>query len=237
VPASHSLSLSLLTMEGGVGTKVDAAADPGSSMRGVTGREPVQSGGAGVGACPILRAPCVARPATRCTHRTSQPSRTRHRGRRCRPRCEDNPTPSGSCPPSLRCAEVLPYLRTTGELKEGFGDMPVDSENKACALRPWTFSFPHMVSFHCSWLGFFVTFVSTFAAAPMVRNAPPPSLPPFRPRLHTPTKRKSHWGREADTTPGLASMCLRRPRTHSLPTHHRSHRMRPSIALPASHAS
>jgi hypothetical protein len=163
-------------MEGGVGTKVDAAADPGSSMRGVTGREPVQSGGAGVGACPILRAPCVARPATRCTHRTSQPSRTRHRGRRCRPRCEDNPTPSGSCPPSLRCAEVLPYLRTTGELKEGFGDMPVDSENKACALRPWTFSFPHMVSFHCSWLGFFVTFVSTFAAAPMVRA--PPSFKP-----------------------------------------------------------
>jgi hypothetical protein len=65
---------------------------------------------------------------------------------------------------------------TTGELKEGFGNMPVDSENKACALRPWTFSFPHMVSFHCSWLGFFVTFVSTFAAAPMVRA--PPSFKP-----------------------------------------------------------
>jgi hypothetical protein len=56
-----------------------------------------------------------------------------------------------------------------GEIKEGFGNMPVDSENKACELRPWSFSFPHMVSFHCSWLGFFTTFVSTFAAAPMVR--------------------------------------------------------------------
>jgi NNP family nitrate/nitrite transporter-like MFS transporter len=57
--------------------------------------------------------------------------------------------------------------------------MPVDSENKACALRPWSFSFPHMVSFHCSWLGFFVTFVSTFAAAPMVR---PPSVTTHRSR-------------------------------------------------------
>merc|ERR1711998_171428 len=46
--------------------------------------------------------------------------------------------------------------------------MPVDSEHKACELRPWSFAFPHMLSFHCSWLGFFTTFVSTFAAAPMV---------------------------------------------------------------------
>jgi len=90
-------------MEGGVGSSVAVDAEPGSSMRGVTGREPVQSGAVGI-----------------------------------------------------------------GELKEGFGNMPVDSENKACALRPWSFSFPHMVSFHCSWLGFFVTFVSTFAAAPMI---------------------------------------------------------------------
>jgi len=91
-------------VEGGVGTTMPADAEVGSSMRGVTGKESVQSGAHG----------------------------------------------------------------SAGEIKEGFGNMPVDSENKACELRPWSFSFPHMISFHCSWLGFFTTFVSTFAAAPMI---------------------------------------------------------------------
>jgi NNP family nitrate/nitrite transporter-like MFS transporter len=91
-------------IEGGVGTDMAPDTVAGSSMRGVTGKESVQSGSRG----------------------------------------------------------------SAGELVEGFGSMPVDSEHKACELRVWSFSFPHMLSFHCSWLGFFTTFVSTFAAAPMV---------------------------------------------------------------------
>ena len=44
----------------------------------------------------------------------------------------------------------------------------VDSENKAKSLNIFSFNFPHHASFHMSWIGFFVSFVSTFAAAPMV---------------------------------------------------------------------
>jgi len=65
-------------VEGGVGTTMPADAEVGSSMRGVTGKESVQSGAHG----------------------------------------------------------------SAGEIKEGFGNMPVDSENKACELRPWSFSSP-----------------------------------------------------------------------------------------------
>jgi hypothetical protein len=42
-----------------------------------------------------------------------------------------------------------------------------NSENKALRLDVFSFSFPHHACFHLSWLGFFVSFVSTFAAAPM----------------------------------------------------------------------
>ena len=42
------------------------------------------------------------------------------------------------------------------------------SENKAMKLNPLNFSRPHHLSFHMSWLGFFISFVSTFAAAPMI---------------------------------------------------------------------
>ena len=44
----------------------------------------------------------------------------------------------------------------------------VDSENKAMKLNIFSFNFPHHASFHMSWLGFFISFVSTFAAAPLV---------------------------------------------------------------------
>ena len=40
-------------VEGGVGTTMPADAEVGSSMRGVTGRESVQSGGHGAGAYPL----------------------------------------------------------------------------------------------------------------------------------------------------------------------------------------
>ena len=44
----------------------------------------------------------------------------------------------------------------------------VDSEHKAKSLNIFSFNHPHHASFHMSWIGFFVSFVSTFAAAPMV---------------------------------------------------------------------
>lgn len=46
--------------------------------------------------------------------------------------------------------------------------IPVDSENKAMSLNVFSFQRPHHMSFHMSWIGFFISFVSTFAAAPMV---------------------------------------------------------------------
>jgi len=46
--------------------------------------------------------------------------------------------------------------------------IPVDSEHKAMSLNVFSFSKPHHLAFHLSWLGFFVSFVSTFAAAPMI---------------------------------------------------------------------
>ncbi|CAL6353339.1 unnamed protein product [Bathycoccus prasinos] len=46
--------------------------------------------------------------------------------------------------------------------------IPVDSENKAMSLNIFSFQRPHHMSFHMSWIGFFISFVSTFAAAPMV---------------------------------------------------------------------
>eukprot|EP00959_Pyramimonas_sp_CCMP1952_P288432 6031438-Pyramimonas_sp.AAC.1 len=46
--------------------------------------------------------------------------------------------------------------------------LPVDAEHKSTVLAIISFARPHMLAFHCSWLGFFTTFVSTFAAAPMI---------------------------------------------------------------------
>merc|ERR1711990_82475 len=56
----------------------------------------------------------------------------------------------------------------SADLAESKFTIPVDSENKAKSLNIFSINFPHHASFHMSWMGFFVSFVSTFAAAPMI---------------------------------------------------------------------
>lgn len=46
--------------------------------------------------------------------------------------------------------------------------LPVDSEYKAKALNLFSLSRPHMLSFHINWIAFFITFLATFASAPLV---------------------------------------------------------------------
>ena len=49
------------------------------------------------------------------------------------------------------------------------GVLSIDrSEHKALKLNVFSFDHPHHRSFHMSWIGFFVSFVSTFAAAPLI---------------------------------------------------------------------
>ena len=62
-------------MEGGVGSSVAVDAEPGSSMRGVTGREPVQSGAVGIGTLPA--SPLSFAPFPRHAHPTQASTHSR----------------------------------------------------------------------------------------------------------------------------------------------------------------
>ncbi|GMH43524.1 hypothetical protein BSKO_11446 [Bryopsis sp. KO-2023] len=59
-------------------------------------------------------------------------------------------------------------LYLSGNLKAASFVLPVDSEHKAAAFKPWRFRGVHMTAFHASWISMFISFMSTFAPAALI---------------------------------------------------------------------
>lgn len=63
-------------------------------------------------------------------------------------------------------------------IKDAFGKefaVPVDEEHKATKLRIFNITNPHGRAFHTSWFGFFSSYFTMFASAPLINEIRKPS--------------------------------------------------------------
>eukprot|EP00891_Asterochloris_glomerata_P003456 jgi/Astpho2/3456/Aster-07053 len=76
-------------------------------------------------------------------------------------KADNSPVPNFHGMPSL-------YIGYTESVFSRRYFVQVDSEHKGKAIKLWSFMPPHMLSFHLNWVGFFLTFFSAYAAAPLI---------------------------------------------------------------------